>query len=221
MVVLTGCPGFVGAGSRPPGYRLVSGTLSLPDDGIVGRQVTALQFVALGLVGETDDEGNTTTRLAVDTSDLFDPGVRREESDWVLPVEVGSSFNLVLQVPSSSGRGLGEYLAVLSFDNGRGGSTTLVPWGLTDIDLAEVTALDPDPTRVQDNRLEVGLAQNPLGQVDTDGDGSSDLFDDDDDGDGITDDTDPDAANDDVDDVYQVLSGMDDANADGIPDLFE
>lgn len=221
MLLVAGCPGFAGNGARPDGYRLLSGTLSLPDDGIVGRQVTALQFVAVGLVGETDDEGNTTTRLAVDTSNLFDPGVRREESSWVLPVEVASSFNLVLQVPSSSGRGPGEFLAVLSFDNGRGTSTTLVPWGLTDIDLGEVRAIDPDPTQVVDNRLEVGLGQNPLGQVDTDGDGTSDLLDDDDDGDGVVDEADPDAANDKVDDVYQVLSGMDDANADGVPDLFE
>jgi hypothetical protein len=59
---------------------------------------------------------------------------------------------------------------------------------------------------------------NPLDQIDTDGDGSSDLDDDDDDNDGVIDDDDPDSDGSGVDDDAEDLDNDDDGAADLVDD---
>ncbi len=220
-LALGGCGVFQGgAGSRPDGYRLVSGTLELPADGIVGRQVTGLQLAAVGVTPVSSEDGTLSTEPVVFTSQTFDASTRREENAFVVAVDGTVGFNLVLQVPSGSGTGPGEYQGVLRFDHGRGASTTLIPRGETDLDLGVVQASDPIPDERVDNVLSVATGSNPLASSHSDDDGVSDLLDDDDDGDGLTDPTDSDADGDGLSDALQLLEGLADDDADCIPDLF-
>jgi hypothetical protein len=209
-----------GAGSRPEGFRLVSGTLELPPDGIVGRQVTGLQLVAVGVTPVSSEDGTLSTEPVVFTSQPFDASTRREENAFVVAVDGTVGFNLVLQVPSGSGTGPGEYQGVLRFDNGRGEQTTLIPRGETDLDLGVVSAADPVAETRVDNELTVAAGNNPLASSHSDDDGVSDLLDDDDDDDGLTDGTDSDVDGDGLGDALQLLEGFADEDADGIPDLF-
>jgi MYXO-CTERM domain-containing protein len=214
--LLSACPEFAGQGARPEGYRLVSGTLRLPDDGIVGRQVTGLQLAAVAV--SLDDELRTVVDFY--TSDVFDPSVNRKETSFTVAVDARRSFNLVLQVPKSGRTGPGTYLGGLYFDSGYAGDASLVPSGVTDIDLGIVDAVENVTGTVADNRLVVESNKSPLAQVDSDGDGVVDLIDTDDDSDEILDGADDDVAGDDVPDSLQTLVGLD-ADGDGVPEILE
>ncbi|MCC7073457.1 MAG: hypothetical protein IT383_19250 [Deltaproteobacteria bacterium] len=207
-----GCIGFHGgAGDRPEGFRLVQGTLVVPEEDLLGRQVTGLQMAGIA-IGTADD----TARIDVFGSDVFDAS-RAATAAFVAPVDGARSFVVILQVPSPSSRGPGSLLGVLTFANGAG-DTTLIPPGEDDIDLGAVSVVTGD-ARPADNRLKAGEANNPLAQIDSDDDGSADLSDPDDDGDDTPDDSDTDTGNDGVDDAAQALAALADEDADGVPDL--
>jgi hypothetical protein len=214
--LLAACPNFAGQGARPEGYRLVSGTLRLPDEGIVGRQVTGLQLAAVAV--SLDDEFNTV--IDVFTSDVLDPAVNRKETAFTIAVDARRSFNIVLQLPRAGGQGPGSYLGGLYFETGYGGETSLIPSGVTDLALGIVGAIENVAGTVADNRLVVDSDKNPLALVDSDGDGVVDLLDTDDDSDEVLDPDDDDVAGDDVPDALQTLVGLD-ADGDGVPDLLE
>jgi len=215
LLSTTGCVEFAGQGARPDGHRLVSGKLRLPDDGIVGRQVTGLQIAAIAV---SLDESLSTV-VEVFPSDVFDPAVNRGETAFTLTVDARRSFNLVLQVPRGGGTGPGSYLGGLYFSSGAGGDSSLVPHGVTDLALGVVEAVE-NAASTADNRLLVDESRNPLALVDSDGDGTVDLVDEDDDSDEIADVNDDDVAGDEVPDVLQTLVGLD-ADGDGVPDLLE
>ncbi len=212
LIAGTGCIGFAGsAGDRPEGFRLVQGTLVVPEEDLLGRHVTGLQIAGLA-IGTADD----AERVDVFGSAVFDAS-RAASAAFVAPVDGARSFVVILQVPSASGRGPGSFLGVLAFESGAG-EGTVVPPGEDDIDLGAVTVTTGD-ARPAGNRLVAGEAHNPLAQIDTDGDGSADLSDPDDDEDGAADTGDADTGNDGVDDVLQTLAALPDADADGVPDL--
>jgi hypothetical protein len=213
LPLLAACGTFTGGqGDRPQGFRLVTGTLLIPEEDLLGRQVTGLQIAAIA-IGKPDAPGV----VDVFPSAIFDPS-RVENAAFVAPVDGERSFVLILQVPSQSGRGPGAFLGVLEFADGRGGTTTLVPKGLDDIDLGAVS-VKSGPDAPADNVLEVGDANNPLGQIDTDDDGAPDLSDDDDDGDETPDASDLDLGGDGVEDASQILRSLPDSDQDGIPDV--
>ena len=212
LLLAIGCPGFNGgAGERPEGWRLVQGTLIVPEEDLLGRQITGLQVAGLAIgTAEAPD------RIDVFGSAVFDAS-RSTSASFVAPVDGARSFVLLLQVPSASGRGPGSFLGALSFPNGLS-EATLLPPGTDDIDLGPVLVV-PGATRPADNTLKVGDANNPLSQIDTDADDAVDLSDTDDDEDGTPDATDPDVGGDGVEDALQALAALPDEDADGIPDL--
>lgn len=201
------------SGERPKGLRFVTGSLVIPDEDITGRQNTGLQMAAIA-IGTADDADDVDAA----TSAVFD-GSRVENTRFSVPVAEARSFVLVLQVPSAAAGGFGSLVATLSFDDGRGSTTTLLPPGSADIELGALTV--GDAASAATRALRAGEAAQPLAQVDTDGDGQSDLGDDDDDDDGVLDQADPDVGGDGVDDANQVLEALTDEDANGIPDVLE
>ncbi|MBI1947962.1 MAG: hypothetical protein HYS27_19890 [Deltaproteobacteria bacterium] len=207
-----GCLGFQGgAGDRPEGFRLVQGTLVVPEEDLLGRQVTGLQIAGIAIVSAEDP-----VDVGVFGSSVFDAS-RADAAAFVAPVDGARSFVLVLQVPSASGRGPGSFLGLLSFLTG-GAEGSLIPPSEDDIDLGPVTVISGDD-RPAGNRLKVGDANNPLAQIDTDDDGTMDLADPDDDEDGTPDASDTDTGDDGVDDAAQTLAALPDEDGDGVPDL--
>ncbi len=203
-----GCPGVEGgAGARPEGFRLVEGRLQLPDEDLLGRQVTGLQMAAL----HVDADGNVRPF----GSDVFDPAAQRGEAAFVMPVPGDVDVVFVLQVPSSSARGVGDFVGQLRFEG-----QTLVPRGDDDIDLG-VLVVEPGARQPADTVLTGGAGSSPLSQVDSDGDGLTNSVDEDDDDDGSPDDSDADVAGDGVDDALQVLEALPDDDADGVADALQ
>ena len=195
-----------GAGDRPEGFRLVEGRLSLPEKALLGRQVTGMQMAALFL----DADGGVEPFV----SEVFDPAAVRGEAAFVAAVRGDVDVVFVAQVPSSSARGLGSFVALLVFDDGR----SLVPRGDQDLELG--TLLVQTGARIPaDTQLQIGAGNSPLAQVDTDSDGVNDASDDDDDNDGAPDDSDADDADDGVDDARQALEALPDDDGDGVADL--
>lgn len=212
VALAAGCIGFTGgAGDRPEGFRLVQGTLAVPEEDLLGRQITGLQIAGLA-IGTADDVED----IDVFGSAVFDAS-RAASAAFVAPVDGARSFVVILQVPSASSRGPGSFLGVLTFATGAG-DATLVPPGVDDIDLGTVSVVTGD-TRPGGNRLNAGEANNPLAQIDSDDDGSADLSDTDDDDDGTVDASDTDTGNDGVDDAAQTLGALADEDADGVPDV--
>ncbi len=208
LLVEGGCGGIThGAGDRPPGFRLVSGTLQIPDASSLGRQTTGLQIAGIA-VGTPAD----TKRVDAFPSPVIDVS-HVQTARLSAPVDGKRSFVVVLQVPSASARGPGALVATLEFDG-----ETLLPPGLDDIELGVVHVEGTSPA---DAKLVVGDANDPLAQIDTDGDGTPDKADDDDDGDGVPDASDTDAGGDGVDDALQLLSAIPDEDGDGVPDLLQ
>jgi hypothetical protein len=84
---LSGCEGLTGgAGDKPEGFRLIEGRLSLPDEDLLGRQVTGLQVAALHL----DADGGITAF----PSAVFDPSTQRAEAAFVATVPgISTSFS--------------------------------------------------------------------------------------------------------------------------------
>ena len=119
---------------------------------------------------------------------------------------------LVLQVPSSSARGVGSFLGQLRFEG-----TTLVPRGEDDIDVGTLT-VEKGARVPADTTLSCSANDSPLLQVDSDGDGSVNDVDSDDDDDGSADAADADVAGDGVDDAKQLLETLPDDNGDGVAD---
>jgi hypothetical protein len=196
-----------GAGDRPEGFRLVQGRLTLPDQDLLGRQVTGLQVAALHLGADGS--------IAPFVSEVFDPATARSEAAFVVVVDGALDSVIVLQVPSSGGRGTGGFLGQLVFSG-----DTLVPRGEDDIDLGAVVVVAG--ARVPaDTTLVPAAGGSPIAQTDSDGDGSTNDVDDDDDDDGIDDDGDSDVAGDGVEDVLQVLSALADDDNDGVADALQ
>jgi hypothetical protein len=208
-VALAGCNVLTGgAGDRPEGFRLVEGRLLIPDEDLLGRQVTGLQLAGLFL----DGEGGVEPFV----SDVFDPAAQRGEAAFVAPVRGNVDVVFVLQVPSASARGVGSFVGQFRFD----GARSLVPAGEDDVDLGSLTV--EKGARVPADTLLSGSAGNsPLAQVDSDGDGVNDAADVDDDEDGVPDSSDPDAAGDGVDDALQILEALPDDDGDGVADLLQ
>jgi hypothetical protein len=209
MGSLAGCDGFSGqAGDKPEGFRLFEGRLQVPDDDLVGRQVTGLQMAALHI----DAEGG----IGVFPSAVFDPSVQRAEATFVATVAGDQDVVLVLQVPSGTQRGLGSFLGLYTFDGGE----SLVPRGEDDVDIGTLTVVRG--TRVPaDTTLTGGVAGSPATQTDSDGDGLTNDRDDNDDDDADVDANDTDVAGDGVDDALQRLSALPDDNGDGVPDAMQ
>lgn len=207
-----GCADFVGGtGERPEGFRLVQGTLLVPEEDLLGRQVTGLQIAGLA-IGTADDPAE----IDLYGSDVFDAS-RSSGAPFVAPVHGRRTFFLILQVPSASGRGAGSFLGLLTFA-GITAEASLIPPGEGDIDLGPVTVV-PGEVRPAGNRLKVGDAHHPLSQIDTDSDATADLADPDDDDDSTPDATDDDNGNDGVPDLQQTLDALVDGDGDGVPDL--
>jgi hypothetical protein len=210
---LAGCPSISGgSGARPEGHRLLEGRVRLSEDLNIGRQGAGVQLAA-AVVSEV--EGEPT--LSLFTSDVLPPDKGRAVA-FALSVPKGLAFHLLLQAPGP-GRGPGPWLGLLRFADGNGREVSLIPAG-GDLDFGVLEALENGPG-VQDNTLVISSAHNPLGQLDSDGDGTPDLVDDDDDGDGVPDLSDPDVAGDDIDDIFQELSFLPDSDGDGVPDAFD
>ena len=204
-----GCGGFTGgAGDRPEGFRLVEGRLLVPDEDLLGRQVTGLQIAGLFL----DADGGVEPFV----SGVFDPAAVRGEAAFVAPVRGDVDVVFVLQVPSSSARGIGSFVAQYRFDGGK----SLVPRGEGDVDLGSLTVQKGARTPA-DTVLTGGAGNSPLAQLDTDGDGVNDANDGDDDDDGAPDASDPDVAGDGVDDALQLLEALPDDDGDGVADLLQ
>lgn len=207
-VGLTGCDGFTGgAGDKPEGFRLIEGRLSLPDEDLLGRQVTGLQMAALHL----DADGGITAF----TSAVFDPSTQRAEAAFVATVPGDLDVVLVLQVPSGSQRGPGPFLG--AFD---AGGERLVPRGEDDLELG-VLIVERGVRVPADTALVGGAGSTPAVQTDSDGDGLTNDRDDDDDGDEIADDVDADVAGDGVEDAMQRLDALSDDDGNGVPDALE
>lgn len=201
-----GCVGLTGgAGDKPEGFRLVQGRLSLPDEDLLGRQVTGLQVAALHL----DGDGGITAF----TSAVFDPSVQRAEASFVATVPGDLDFVLILQVPSSSQRGPGSLLARYRYD----GDETLLARAEDDLNLGTLT-VERGARVPGDTALLGGAGSSPSAQTDSDGDGVTNDRDDDDDGDGILDAADDDVAGDGVPDALQRLVALPDEDGDGVPD---
>lgn len=200
------------SGQRPEGVRFVTGALVPPDEDLAGRQNTGLQMAAVA-IGTAEDVND----VDIATSEVFDSS-RLESARFSLSVNDDSSFVLVLQVPGAARGGFGALLGQLRFDDGRGGASTLLPPGGDDVELGSLRVLEPAAGSVR--RMEAGEASNPLGQVDTDEDGLTDLSDDDDDGDGTLDTADDDVGGDGVPDALQLIEALPDGNRDGVPDVF-
>lgn len=198
-----GCVRPANGGERPDGFRFLTGSVQIPDEDLLGRQVTGLQVAAIAIGDGVD----------VFPSAVFD-GSRIETSRFAALVAHDRAFVAVLQVPSATTSGPGTLVAVLRFNSGNG-ETTLVPPGDEDIELGTLT-ID-----VASKTLVVSDAHNPAAQVDTDDDGSVDVLDPDDDGDDTPDISDPDANGDGVDDATQLLTSLPDEDSDGTPDLLE
>jgi hypothetical protein len=181
--------------------------LQVPDEDLLGRQVTGLQLAALHL----DAAGGVTAF----PSDVFDPSVQRSEASFVATVGGGVDVVLVLQVPSASQIGAGSFLGVFVSDDG----ATLVPRGEDDVNLGLVSVATGQ-RKPADTTLS-SAAASPIEQTDTDGDGVSNAIDDDDDDDGIADANDTDVAGDGIDDVLQVLAALADADDDGVADVLQ
>lgn len=211
LVVASGCD-FAADGERPAGVRFFTGSVTFPDEDILGRIVTGVQIAAVAIGSEAEP-----TRVDVFPSPVFD-GSRRANARFTAQVPQDRSVVLILQVPGGTAGGPGSLVATLRFSDGRG-IASLVPPGTGDVALG---ALGVEPgARAADAVLVVGDAANPLGQLDTDADGIADLSDDDDDADGTSDGADLDVAGDGVDDAKQVLPALPDGDGDGTPDLFE
>lgn len=215
-VLGAGCQNFGENGTRE-GFRTIQGTLILPDDGILGRQVTGLQIAAVTVENNANNNGQKTPVFF--TSNVFNPASRNESSVFAVEIPTAAAVNLVLQVPSASLNGPGDYLGVLRFDDGQQ-LTTLLPAGGGNIQLGSVRADEGNPNTASDNVLSIDVSGNPLGQMDSNQDGTSDLLDDDDDGDGTADTVDADVAGDGVDDVAQILQALPDIDVNGIPDVW-
>jgi hypothetical protein len=207
-VGLTGCDGFTGgAGDKPEGFRLIEGRLSLPDEDLLGRQVTGLQVAALHL----DADGGITAF----TSSVFDPSTQRAEAAFVATVPGDLDVVLVLQVPSGSQRGPGPFLGAFDAAGER-----LVPRGEDDLELGVLTV--QRGVRVPaDTTLVGGAGALPAAQTDSDGDGLTNDRDDDDDGDDVADGADDDVAGDGVADALQRLDALPDDDGNGVPDALE
>ncbi len=216
LTALTACVRPANGGERPDGFRFVTGTVQVPDEDILGRQVTGLQVAGIA-IGSSEDAGD----IQVFPSDVFD-GARIETSRFAALVEQARSFVTVLQVPSATTNGPGTLVAVLRFNSGNG-ETTLVPPGEEDIELGTLTI--EVASSAATTTLVVSDAHNPAAQIDTDDDSSVDVLDPDDDGDDTPDISDPDAGGDGVDDAVQVLTSLPDEDGrddgDGTPDLLE
>ncbi len=206
---LSACDGLTGgAGDKPEGFRLMEGRLLLPDEDVLGRQVTGLQVAALFL----DDAGGVTAF----PSAVFDPSVQRAEAAFVATVPANLDVVLILQVPSSSQRGAGDLLGRYAVDVD-GTDEALVPRGDDDLDLGALT-IRTGPRVPADTRLVSDLGVAPAAQTDSDGDGVNNDRDDDDDGDGALDGVDDDVAGDGVPDALQRLAALPDGDGDGVPD---
>jgi len=209
LTTLTGCDGFTGgAGDKPEGFRLVEGRLSLPDEDLLGRQVTGLQVAALHL----DADGGVTAF----PSAVFDPSTQRAEAAFVATVPGDLDVVLVLQVPSASQRGPGAFLAAFVADGGE----QLVPRGEDDLALG-VLSVARGARVPADTTLVGGAGAIPAAQTDSDGDGLTNDRDDDDDGDDIADGADDDVAGDGVADALQGLAALPDDDSDGVPDALQ
>ncbi|HEY1099953.1 MAG TPA: hypothetical protein VGF99_13545 [Myxococcota bacterium] len=206
LLTTTACaPGFSGgAGDKPAGTRLVRGRLQIPDEDLLGRQVTGLQVAALHL----DADGG----IAAFPSAVFDPSAQRDQASFVATVGAGVDTVLVLQVPSATQRSAGSFLALYTFDG-----DSLVPRGEDDLELGTLSVTRG--ARVPaDTTITGGASATPAAQTDTDGDGLSNDVDDDDDDDGTPDASDDDVAGDGVPDALQRLSALPDADGDGVAD---
>jgi hypothetical protein len=203
-----GCPALTGgAGDRPEGFRLVEGSLTLPDEDLLGRQVTGLQIAAL----HVDADG----AIIPFVSDVFDPAVVRAEAAFVVPVPAALDHVLVLQVPTAGGQGAGAFLGQLRFED-----ATLVPRGDEDLNLGAVQVV-AGVAAPADTSLVPGPGGSPLQQTDSDNDGVANANDDDDDDDGTGDGSDADVAGDGVDDAGQVLAALPDDDGDQVPDALQ
>lgn len=216
VLPLTGCPGLTaGAGARPEGHRLVEGTLELPEDFVIGRQVSGVRMTAVSV---RDVDGAPSLELF--PSDVFSPD-EGKAVPFALSLPTGRAFHLVLETPKGSPSGPGSWLGALRFDDGRGTETSFVPAGDDDLTLAALVAVENDATSAADNELRGPASHNPLGRVDSDGDGQSDLVDDDDDEDQVPDASDTDVAGDGIEDALQRLEYLADEDGDSIPDAFQ
>lgn len=199
------CGDFSGAGARPEGHRLVEGVLDVEDASFTGRQTTGVQMAAVAVsAGEP--------QLFV--SDVVDPSTPGG-APFVVAVDEEQAFSLVLQVPGSGGAG--DLLAVYAFATDADPLETLLPAGTDDLDLGVLTAFTEEGL----DYVTSDDASHPLGQIDSDRDGSLDRFDDDDDDDNVSDGLDDDVAGDGVADATQGYNGLADNNGDGIADLWQ
>ena len=210
LLMITACDALTGAGARPEGTREVR--LSIPDALVrsLGTRSTPLQLA--GVVVRPDGSFSVYTTAAVD------PAADAQLSGFWPAQE---SFSLVVQSPAGGSAGQpGAMIARVRFQDGLGASAERIPAGGADLDLG-TPVFTAGAVGGAGAVLAVEDTHNPLALVDSDGDGASDLVDLDDDEDGADDGADDDRDGDGVLDAEQGLDALADADANGVPDLFE
>lgn len=194
-----GCPLLIHPQSQeiPDGQRLITGELLTPrEDDFNGA--TNQGMVLAALLG--NPEGNSA-ELIVGTpfnpSQVGAAGGDRVRFNLLVPAD--RSAALFFQTPPTAGSGnfLGVFLAKVAFPADATGEAlvSIVPPGeektILDLGLVKIDALDRSTNA---DNLAIP-EENPLNQIDSDGDGTPDVLDADDDADGV-----PDAEDDDDDD---------------------
>jgi len=209
VLLLVACGPLQGAGDRPPGTRQVVVTVPPELVSALGAQNTGLQ-----LAGVVIADG----AFSMHASPGVDPAVQQR---LIAYLPTTTSPTLLVQTLSAAGLSSpGKLLALLRFADGRGGQSSRLPRGDQDLDLG-LPLYSGIPVTPASSFLEVDDAYNPLGRIDSDADGTADLMDLDDDGDATPDLDDPDADGDGIEDPQQGLGSLEDANTDGVPDIFQ
>jgi hypothetical protein len=234
LVVAAGCGAFGGSDRPGEGNRLVSGRLTPPDAGTFARQPLALELVAASLDTRAEEP-----LLRFIPGIPFSPSANGGQPvTFRLAIPADETFVLFFQAPVEGTGGIGHLIAPLRFARDASGTLTDLSSGrveggnapLLDVDLGVVEIGVASDTvgcesetcsRTYQVVLGEGASKNPLGVIDTDGDGTPDLDDADDDGDLIPDEADDDANGDGVPDQFQTLDALADFDDDGVPDRFQ
>jgi hypothetical protein len=186
-LLVAGCPLLINPGTGPEipaGFRLVTGELLVPlEDDFGGAPNQGMTLAALA----DDPASGAVLRVGVpfNPSQTSAAGGDRTRFSLLLPVDQKAALFFQTTPAAGAGDRLGDFVGRLRFAAGGGIDTSILPAGEETIDLGLVILSSVDPATNAENVATT--AENPLSQIDTDGDGTPDSDDADDDADGIPD----------------------------------